>query len=319
MSYDEQSFRNEQPVLATLFSRSKEESRLSHAYLLFGEPSSPVLESALYLAKSLECTKGTFACNKCSSCIRFEEGNHPDFLMIDGSKGLIKKGDIDEITDFTSMSSLEKGHQSVYIINHIENITEEAINALLKTLEEPSGNTIAFLTTTNKDKVLPTILSRCEQVMVRSPDLLNTIANYHGAYSPMEYYIVCNLAYSEKDRDDILESKEFSSAYESALAYLDALKRGDKNSSYFLMKEGGDVLKGNKCYNYFYTVLSIVFSDTVSGNNLTPFKYVSLALADKGNVLVKAIKLLGSAISKSQANMNFTFMLARLGQIMEGR
>ena len=317
MAYDENSFRTEQPTIATLFERSQKEGRLSHAYLLYGEPSSPVSEVAKYLAKSLECKNGAFACNNCSSCKRFDEGTHPDFLYIDGKKSLIKKDDIDSLSDFFSMSSLEKNHISVYIINHIENITSEAINALLKTLEEPSGNTVAFLTTTNRDKVLPTILSRCLQVLVRAPDLPKLVSRYIGEYPKDEYYISCNLAYSEEERTEILDSKEFEEAYEAADKYLQALKNNDKFSSYVLMKEAGDNLKGNKCYNYFYTVLMIVFSDTVAGNFNTPFNDISLSLSSKPNRLIKAIAFLGEAISKAQANMNFTFGLARLGQIME--
>ena len=319
MIFDEERFRHNQPVLSSLFERSRKAGRLSHAYLLFGEPSAPILEAAMYLAKSLECERGIFACNECDSCRRFENGTHPDFLFIDGQAGVIKKGDIDALSDFFSMSSLEKGHISAYVINHIENITQEAINALLKTLEEPSGNTIAFLTTTNRDKVLPTILSRCEKVMVRSPDLGELIASYRGEYKPEEYYIACNLAFSEQRRDEILDSKEFTSAYEAAMSYILALKDGSFYSSYTLLKEAGDSLKGNKCYNYFYTVLMIVFSDTVSGNTTSPFKDIEVGLANKSVNLVKAISFIGEMLTKSQANLNFTFSLAQLGSIMEDR
>jgi DNA polymerase-3 subunit delta' len=318
MNYDEQSFKEEQPVLSELFVRARSKKRLSHAYLLYGEPSSPVLESAMFMAESLNCEKSLLACRECPSCKRFEEGIHPDFLFIDGSKGLIKKSDVDEISDFFSLSALEKDHLSIYLINHIENITEEAINALLKTLEEPSGNTIALLTTTNRDKVIPTILSRCDVVPVRSPDVGKIMEEYHGEYAKEMYYLVASLAYSESDRKTILDSDEFSSAYKAAYDYLYALAFKSEEASYKLMREAGDNLKGNKCYNYFYTVLSIIFTDVLTSSKATPYKDICLGLEKYSDRLSKAISLCDKLISQSQANMNFTFSLARLGKIMEG-
>lgn len=318
MSYDIENFKKEQPVLAELFTRARLANRLGHAFLLYGEPSAPVLESAMFLAESLGCEKGPLACRECNSCKRFEQGTHPDFMLIDGTDGVIKKDDVDEISDFFAMTSFEKGHRGVYIINHIENITEEAINALLKTLEEPAGDAVAFLTTTNRDKVLPTILSRCEAIQINAPDLKKTMAEYRGTYAKEMYYIAANLAYSEPARKAILDSDEFLASYRAAYDYLKALAENPSQAGFVLMREAADVLKGNTCYNYFYTVLSIVFSDVVAGNDYSPYNQFSLGLTKYNERLALAVALLDKVISQSQANMNFTFALARLQETMEG-
>lgn len=317
MSYNKEDFCKDQPVVSKLFYNSIKNSRIANAYLMYGEPSAPILESAMFIAKSLECQASIFACCTCDSCKRFEEGTHPDFILIDGSKGLIKKSDIDELNDFFTLSALEKGHRGVYIINHIENITNEAINALLKILEEPEGDITALLTTDNRDKVLKTILSRCEQVSIKSPDISAIAEAYKGKYSLDRYYVVSNMAYSEQIKEDILDSKEFSDAYDAALSYIEALSADKCQASYVLIGEAASKLKGNKCYNYFYSILSIVFSDAAGRNENNPLKESVISLEKYGSKLIRAISLLDTGIAESQANMNFTFMLARLAEIME--
>jgi DNA polymerase-3 subunit delta' len=321
MAYDKERFSQEQPILAKFFINAIEKKRLSNAYLLYGEPSAPLLESALFIAKSLECEKGPLACGLCPSCKRFAQNIHPDCKIFDGSQGLIKKSDIDTISEFYATTVLEKGHRSVYIINHIENITEEAINALLKTLEEPSGETVAILTTDNLDKVLPTILSRSEPLQVRSPDLVKEAVDYQGEQGQLIYFLVSHFAYDEDQKKAIIESKgkEFTSAYDLMMEYVDALIKKPTEATYLLMKDGPGKIKGNKCYNYFYSMLSLIFTQALQGNDTSPFKEITAGLSSYEAVLPQAIALLNKAEAESQANMNFTFMLARLARIMEGR
>src|SRR5574344_947698 len=313
MSYDKESFFQEQPRLAKFFTSAREQNRLSHAFLLYGEPSAPLKETALYLAKSLQCQNDVLACNSCSSCLRFNKGTHPDFLFIDGSKSPIKKADVDNIADFFALTSFEKNHVSSYIINHAENISVEAINALLKTLEEPSGNTVAFLTTDNKSRVLPTILSRCEAIEVKSPDLVKEVNDYKGDYDRTEYFIVSHFAYGEEDKAELIESKEFGAAYEDAMIYLRSLSETPKDSSFVLLNQVSQDLKGSKCYTYFYSVLAIVFWFAALDKKEGPLKEMAAKLsANFGERLLKAANLLQEARTKAPANLNFTLMCARL-------
>ena len=163
---DKETFEKTQAKLAKLFLNSRKSNRLSHAYLLYGEINSPLVDSAMYLAKSLYCTKDLLACNSCLECQKFEENNHPDFTFIDGRAKGLKKEDINYLSEKYSLGTVEKNHTACYIIGEISNITEEAANALLKFLEEPSTPLVAILTTTNIEKCLPTIVSRCVTVKV---------------------------------------------------------------------------------------------------------------------------------------------------------
>ena len=153
-----------QPKLTRLFTNSRKSNRLSGAYLLYGPKNAPLKETALYLAQSLGCETDLLACNECNSCKRFLEGVRPDFILIDGQREMIKKGDIQALEKKFSLSAYEKGHSLCYVINKVDNINNEAANAILKFLEEPPSETYAILTSQNEAKVLPTILSRCESL-----------------------------------------------------------------------------------------------------------------------------------------------------------
>lgn len=152
-----------QPILFQTFGNALRTNNLSHAYLLEGEPGTPLLEVAFFLAKSLVCDNpNPFACDKCLSCYRFDEGNYTDFYFFDGSESNIKKDSVLELEKAFSTTSVEQKGVLIYVIHNVENMTIDAINSLLKFLEEPAGKVYAFLTTNNLHNVIPTIVSRTQ-------------------------------------------------------------------------------------------------------------------------------------------------------------
>lgn len=154
-----------QPLVYRTFRNAIEGGKIAHAYLLSGENGIPLLETAKYLAKSLLCDNPSpLACNSCLSCKRVDHGTYTDFIILDGKEGQIKKGDVQEIVGDFSKTPIEAKGIMIYIINLVENMNIQAINSLLKFLEEPPDKTYAILTTENETKVLPTIISRCEKL-----------------------------------------------------------------------------------------------------------------------------------------------------------
>lgn len=152
-----------QPLLFQTFGNALTSSNLSHAYLLDGEEGTPLKDVAFYLAKSLLCDNpNPYACNTCESCLRFDHGNYTDFYFFDGSESSIKKESVLELEKAFNFTSVEHKGVLIYVMHNVENMTLEAINALLKFLEEPAKNVYAFLTTSNTTNVLPTILSRSQ-------------------------------------------------------------------------------------------------------------------------------------------------------------
>ncbi|HBS10771.1 MAG TPA: hypothetical protein DEA28_03510 [Firmicutes bacterium] len=162
MKIDEYLEKN-QPIPYKIFKNSLERNSFFHAYLLNGALGTPLLEIAKFLAKSMICkNRNPFACNICTTCNRIDNNHYGNLIIIDGKLNTIKKDDINNIIDIFSNTSSERNEYKIYIINLIENMTVDASNALLKFLEEPPENTYAILTTENKFKILPTILSRTE-------------------------------------------------------------------------------------------------------------------------------------------------------------
>ncbi len=122
-------------------------NRLAHAYLFVGPQGLGKSEAALSVAKLVNCERndGTF-CDECSSCRRITSGNHPDIYRLDrGEEETIKIEQVRELLSRTAFRPFE-ARRKVFIIKNIEDLTTEAGNALLKTLEEPTASNLLLLT-----------------------------------------------------------------------------------------------------------------------------------------------------------------------------
>ena len=165
-----------QPIIYQTFLNSFNAKKLSHAYLISGNPGTPLLEVAKYFAKSILCDDpDPLACNSCITCLRIDDENYPDFIVIDGSKGRIKKEEVNDIETQFEKTAFESKGIMVYILHLVENMTVEAINSILKFLEEPGSEIYAFLTTNNETGILPTIISRCQVLRLKQIDRQDVI------------------------------------------------------------------------------------------------------------------------------------------------
>lgn len=137
---------------------------LSHAYIINGEYGSGRQTIASALAKTIQCqskTDDTDACGVCTSCKQAESHNHPDIKYITHDKTSISVNDIREQLNNDISIKPYSSEYKIYIIPDANKMTEQAQNALLKTLEEPPVYAIIILLTENCDSLLPTIRSRC--------------------------------------------------------------------------------------------------------------------------------------------------------------
>ncbi|MDO5156493.1 MAG: DNA polymerase III subunit delta' [Eubacteriales bacterium] len=145
------------------FKSSIELGKVSHAYILNGEKGVGKKTLAAVVSKSLQCEKGEpDPCNTCKSCLQAESGNQPDIIWVNHEKPNVIS--VEEIrTQIVNDISLKpySSKYKVYIVPDAQMMNPQAQNALLKTLEEPPEYAIIMLLTTNVDKFLPTILSRC--------------------------------------------------------------------------------------------------------------------------------------------------------------
>ena len=309
---DRKTFESTQPKLAKLFLNSRKSNRLSHAYLLYGEINSPLVESAMYLAKSLFCNNDLLACNECSECKKFDEDNHPDFTFIDGRNKGLKKEDINFLSEKYSLGTVESNHKACYVIGEISNITEEAANALLKFLEEPSTPLVAILTTTNIEKCLPTIVSRCVTVRVNPLPFNEIIKGNEDKFSKEQAYALSLFASDFNEMVKLSKDDDFINAFQVVETFVSDLVSSVEKAGYGLLKEGIPLLKTQKSVKYFATILIKVFSNVLSSNYSDPFSTLSISVKQYKSSLPNTIEILADIINTLPANMNTSLFLAKV-------
>lgn len=135
--------------------------RVAHAYLFCGPRGTGKTSIAKIFAKTLNCTGSLPPCNQCENCKLAAEGTHPDIIEIDAASnnGVEEVRNLIELVHYAPI----QGKYKVYIIDEVHMMTTGAFNALLKTIEEPPAHAVFIFATTEPNKVLPTILSRCQR------------------------------------------------------------------------------------------------------------------------------------------------------------
>src|SRR5437870_5084620 len=139
------------------------QNRLAHAYLFVGPRGIGKTSTARILAKSLNCVKGPTVtpCGVCDNCREIAAGNSLDVIEIDGASNN-SVDDVRQLRDNVRYAPA-KGRYKIYLIDEVHMLSAQAFNALLKTLEEPPAHVKFIFATTEPQKVLPTILSRCQR------------------------------------------------------------------------------------------------------------------------------------------------------------
>ena len=152
-----------QQALAGTLKNAIASGRLAHAYLFCGSRGVGKTSCARIFAKTINCTNRTpegEACNECPSCREFNENRSFNIIELDAASN----NGVDDIRALIEQVSVPptQGRYRVFIIDEVHMLSNAAFNSFLKTLEEPPGYVIFILATTEKHKIIPTILSRCQ-------------------------------------------------------------------------------------------------------------------------------------------------------------
>ena len=152
-----------QSHITTTLKNAIKHQQLAHAFLFCGPRGVGKTTCARILAKTINCehqTKDGEACDKCQSCTSFNDGASMNYFELDGASN----NSVDNIRDLVDQIRFvpQTGKYKVYVIDEVHMLSSSAFNAFLKTLEEPPPYAIFILATTEKHKILPTILSRCQ-------------------------------------------------------------------------------------------------------------------------------------------------------------
>ena len=145
--------------------------KISHAYILHGEEGMGKKLLASNFAKTLQCEeKGILSCNRCKSCMQAESSNHPDIIWVTHEKASVGVEDIRLQVNADIQVKPYSSQFKIYVIDDADKMTEQAQNALLKTIEEPPEYAIILLLISNINVILPTILSRCVVLNLKPVD-----------------------------------------------------------------------------------------------------------------------------------------------------
>ncbi len=144
--------------------------KFSHAYILNGEDGSGKGVLAKVFAAALQCERegeGELPCGECRSCKQMESGNQPDVIWVRSDKASIGVDVVREQINATAHIKPFQSDLKVYVVPNADDMTEQAQNALLKTMEEPPSYVVLLLLVEDVERLLPTILSRCMTIYLK--------------------------------------------------------------------------------------------------------------------------------------------------------
>lgn len=241
-----------QSALTTTLKNAVKSGKLAHAYLFCGPRGVGKTTCARIFAKAINCEhprEDGEACNTCESCQAFNEQRSYNIFELDAASN----NGVDQIKTLMEQTRIppQVGKYKVFIIDEVHMLSAAAFNAFLKTLEEPPSHVIFILATTEKHKILPTILSRCQIYDFERMTVPNTIAHLK-----------------------MVAEKEGIKYEEQALAVIAEKADGGMRDALSIFDQAASFCQGNITYQKVIEDLNVLDSDNY-------FKLVDLALENK--------------------------------------
>ena len=317
-----------QPVIYQTFLNALQKDQLSHAYLISGSNGAPLMDVASFFAKSILCDDPSpMACNSCITCLRVDDGNYPDFFVFDGSKTTIKKDDIDTIETAFEKKAFENKGIRVYILHLIENMTVQAINSILKFLEEPGSKVYAFLTTNNENSILPTIISRCQVLRLRLIDKQIVIQDAIDNGVDKKDAELLSYFYNDGELikeilDDKASNNAFFTAKECFEDILGVMDEGDKSDIIYRSQSNiVNKVKTKESCRYFINMLVMAFEDMINIKNqkeafLESYATILANLSQKLSHLDESLIELLKCSSVVNTNVNIALLIDHLFNVI---
>lgn len=266
---------DKQGVACNVLYNELNNNKLSHAYLVYENNNTLAYNFVLDFVKKIFCAN-ILDDKKKIICKRIDEGNYPELKVIVPDGNVIKKQQIIDLQQEFSRMSLEST-KKVYIIRDCDKMRLEAVNAMLKFLEEPSNNIIAILMTNNYTNVLSTVVSRCQVIRLDKNDIV-----YYNEYDEMILRFVLGVEQKGLElftfNDNFWLSKDISKSRELLLSLFDIMidmyydilkvKIGIKNIKYEKYVEKIELLaKKNGLFNIIKKLDYLIgIKDTIKFN-----------------------------------------------------
>lgn len=246
-----------QQALTTTLKNAVKSGKLAHAYLFCGPRGVGKTTCARIFAKAINCEHPTVdgeACNECESCKAFAEGRSYNIFELDAASN----NSVENIKSLMEQTRIppQVGRYKVFIIDEVHMLSTAAFNAFLKTLEEPPAHVIFILATTEKHKILPTILSRCQIYDFERMTVPNIISHLKN-----------------------VAEKENIQYEEEALAIIAEKADGGMRDALSIFDQAASFSQGNITYQKVIEDLNVLDADNY-------FNIVNLALENKVNEIM---------------------------------
>ncbi|MCA6364694.1 MAG: DNA polymerase III subunit gamma/tau [Bacteroidetes bacterium] len=247
-----------QSSITTTLKNAIRNNHLAQAFLFCGPRGVGKTTCARILAKTINCTNltaETEACNQCESCTSFNTGQSFNVYELDAASN----NSVDDIRNLVDQVRVppQMGQYKVYIIDEVHMLSAAAFNAFLKTLEEPPRYAIFILATTERHKILPTILSRC-QIFNFNRIQVDDIAGH------LDYIARSENVQAEPDALHIIAQKADGALRDACSIFDQVVSFAGNNLTYKAVIENLNVLD----YDYYFRVTDFVLADNIPGSLL---------------------------------------------------
>lgn len=289
---------SEQPIAYRTLSHALLGNKIAHAYLFHGPSGTPKLECAHLLAQSLLCEhvdKDGFACETCDACKRIKDHNFADMVVLDGKTNSIKKESILKLQYQFHKTGLEHTGKKVYILNYAENATADALNSLLKFLEEPTSEMIAVLVVEQMDRLLPTIISRCQPIAFHPLTFDFCFKEMKKEMDVLDAYLLSKMIRSLREIREVSESDAYQHARYVLEKFLSAFLMAPYWGLDVLHQHAFDQKKqrdGKQSMRYFLDMLMIFYRDVLMNHPLEFHGWYEKQLIEYQKKQTAVVKLL---------------------------
>lgn len=285
----------------SFYSLSKEFKQLSHAYLFYSKDSVLNNDIASLFAMSIFC--GNFPpCLQCEACKRTMLSKNPDLVVLDKPNIVVE--DITKILDSADLKPMIHKNK-IILIRNVENMNEIAQNKLLKTLEEPNASLKFILTTTNEEKLLPTIRSRLKKIYLALDNIDNVKDELLQNGVKVEFI---NSSFSLEEMIDNSNNKDY-------MSFLNNIQ-----NSFLELKTTQEIprivanLKLSSANKFIYlNLLSKIFDINLQNTTIFSSEIVNLVKSEYSMLLIEKVKqLIEDAFKKLKSNVNANYVYDNL-------
>ena len=241
------------------------QNKFLHSYMFVGQSGIGKMLYAKEFSKRAMCLNREEICNKCKSCLEFDNNNHPDFFVIEPDGNSIKIEQIRELTN----KIIEKpivSEKKIYIINNAYLMTREAQNCLLKTLEEPPEFAIIILIVENEGNILNTIKSRCTKIYfenISDIEMKKLLEKKYGTLNLSDNMLKSFNGSMEK-ATKIMENKEFYNKIENIFSNIEKTSR-------ISLLNNDEIYKNKENIDEILDYINIIFWNKLQENH----KYIN--------------------------------------------